>query len=132
MTYRAKAATVGNSKALRLDSALFREHPEFAAGEFTANVIAPGCLLIQSTSDPVPHRKTDAVFGAFLGFLEQQMARRPDHLSAVTRSDLDEANAVLASVQSHPDEDLGEAFVMPGSRPGQRPRKRPPRAAARR
>lgn len=116
MTYRAKAATVGNSKALRLDSALFREHPEFAAGEFTVSVIAPGCLLVQSTSGAASEEETDAVFEAFLGFLEHQMAERPDLLTPVTRSDLEVTDAILAGVESDRDEDLGEAFVMPGSR----------------
>lgn len=129
MRYHAKAATVGNSKALRLDSALFRAHPEFATGEFTVSVIAPGCLLIQASSEAVAEEESDPVFDAFLGFLEHQMAQRPDLISAVTRSDLDDADVVLAGVESDHDEDLGDAFVMPGSRPARRSPKRSSRAS---
>jgi hypothetical protein len=120
MTYRAKAATVGNSKALRLDSALFREHPEFASGEFTVSVIAPGRLLVQSTRDAAAEEETDPVFEAFVGFLEHQMAQRPDLIGAVTRSDREEANALLDGVDSNQDEDLGEDFVLPEAGPVRR------------
>jgi len=128
MTYHAKAATVGNSKALRLESALFRAHPEFSSGEFTVSVIAPGRLLVQATSQAAKD-ETDPVFDAFLGFLEHQMAQRPDLISAVTRSDLNEADAVLKGVDSDRDEDLGDAFVMPGPRPAGRSHSRPSRAS---
>ena len=79
-------------------------------------MIAPGCLLVQSTSDAMSVERTDPVFGAFLGFLEQQMALRPDLISPVTRSDLDDADALLSGVESDRNEDLGAAFVMPSSR----------------
>lgn len=127
MTYRAKAATVGNSKALRLDSALFREHPEFASGEFTVSVIAPGRLLVQSTSAAAPDEETDPVFAAFLGFLEHQMERRPDLITPATRGDLAEADELLAGVEVDRDADLGESFRMPGAhklkRTSRQPRK---------
>ena len=115
MAYRAKAATVGNSKALRLDSALFREHPEFAAGEFSVSVIAPGCLLVQATTG-VGDDETDPVFEAFVGFLEQQMTRRPDLLSPVTAADRREAGAILGGVSADQDEDLGDDFSLPEPR----------------
>ena len=120
MTYRAKAATVGNSKALRLDSALFREHPEFSAGEFTVSVIAPGRLLVQSTSEPAADDETDPVFAAFLGFLEHQMQRRPDLITPATRDDLAAADDLLAGVEVDRDADLGESFRMPGARRSKR------------
>lgn len=124
MTYRAKAATVGNSKALRLDSALFREHPEFSTGEFTVSVIAPGRLLVQSTSDAAPVEETDAVFDAFLGFLEHQMERRPDLIAPATRGDLAEVDELLVGVEVDRDADLGESFRMPGGRTSKRASRR--------
>ena len=51
MAYHARATTVGNSKALRLDAALFRAHPEFGIGEFAVSVIAPGRMLIQTIAE---------------------------------------------------------------------------------
>lgn len=129
MTYRAKAATVGNSKALRLDSALFREHPEFASGEFTVNVIAPGRLLVQATSEAQSDEETDPVFDAFLGFLEDQMVRRPDLITPATRSDMAEADELLSGVTADRDEDLGESFRAPGPRRTRSPGKRDARAS---
>ncbi len=123
MTYRAKAATVGNSRALRVDSALFRAHPEFAVGEFDVSVIAPGRMLIQAMSD-APADETDPVFDAFLGFLEHQMAQRPDLITSVTDADRRSADDLLRGVESAPDEDLGDAFVLPNARPTPPTRKR--------
>jgi hypothetical protein len=114
MAYHAKAATVGNSKALRLDAALFREHPEFSVGEFAVSVIAPGCLLVQTTTEPNDDA-TDPVFDAFLTFVEHQMARRPDLISPVTIIDRAKANALLVGVSANRDEDLGDDFELPGS-----------------
>jgi antitoxin PrlF len=128
MTYHAKAATVGNSKALRLDSALFRAHPEFASGDFAVSVIAPGCMLVQATAE---HSKdeTDPVFDAFLGFIERQMELRPDLISAVARVDRRDADEILRGTRSDPEADLGDDFEVPGSRPVARSRKRSKRTA---
>lgn len=128
MTYHAKAATVGNSKALRLDSALFRAHPEFASGDFAVSVIAPGCMLVQSTTENAKD-ETDPVFDAFLGFIERQMELRPDLISAVTRADRRDADEILRGTRSDPDADLGDDFEVPGSRPVARSRKRSKRIA---
>lgn len=115
MSYRGKAATVGNSKALRLDSALFREHPEFATGEFDISVIAPGCMLVRSTEQSVADTE-DAVLASYLRFVEDQMTQRPDLITPVTRADRREANAILRGVRADPDADLGDAYALPGSR----------------
>lgn len=122
MVYHARAATVGNSKALRLDAALFRAHPEFGAGEFAVSVIAPGQMLIQAMTASAKD-ETDPVFDAFLGFLEHQMELRPDLISAVTQTDRREAAGILRGVRADPNEDLGDDFVLPGSQPKSRPRK---------
>jgi len=123
MPYYAKAATVGNSKALRLDSALFREHPEFAVGEFAVSVIAPGCLLVQATTERGDD-ETDPVFDAFVSFLEHQMAQRPDLISAVTRADRREADEIVHGVPFDPDADLGADFTLPEPRRAARSRGR--------
>ena len=128
MTYHAKAATVGNSKALRLDSALFRAHPEFASGDFAVSVIAPGCMLVQATAENSKD-ETDPVFDAFLGFIERQMELRPDLISAVTRADRRDADEILRGTRSDPEADLGDDFEVPGSRPVARSRKRSKRSA---
>ena len=128
MTYRAKAATVGNSKALRLDSALFRAHPEFATGEFAVSVIAPGCMLVQAAVETAKD-EADPVFDAFLGFLERQMELRPELIGRVTRAERREADEILRGVPSDPHADLGDDFGLPGFRPTVRSRKRARRVA---
>lgn len=111
MSYHASATTVGNSKAIRLDAALFRQHPEFASGEFEVSVISPGCLLVRAAEETT-ETKTDPVFAAFVGFMEHQMARRPDLLSPVTTLDFDAADALVRSVPADPESDLGTRFSM--------------------
>ncbi|MBI3983218.1 MAG: hypothetical protein HY337_09910 [Gemmatimonadetes bacterium] len=128
MPYRAKAATVGNSKALRLDSALFREHPEFAAGEFAVSVIAPGCMLVQAEANRTDH-EADPVFDAFVTFLEHQMAQRPDLISAAARSDRHEADEILRGVAPDPHADLGPDFSLSQPRRATRSRRRTKRTA---
>ncbi|MES2178300.1 MAG: hypothetical protein V4550_10585 [Gemmatimonadota bacterium] len=128
MTYRAKAATVGNSKALRLDAALFRAHPEFGTGEFAVSVIAPGQLLIQAIAESTKD-ETDPVFDAFLGFVELQMELRPNLISAVTQADRREAAELLRGVRSDPGEDLGDDFVLPGDSRDTRSRKKSKRVS---
>lgn len=111
MPYHASAATVGNSKALRLDAALFRQHPEFASGEFEVSVISPGCLLVHA-ADQVAEKDTDPVFDAFVGFMEHQMARRPDLLSPVITADMEDADELLRGVAVDPEADLGKNFSL--------------------
>ena len=48
MSFHATATKDGNSKGLRLDAALYRDHPEFAFGEYVVDVIAPGRLLVRA------------------------------------------------------------------------------------
>jgi len=115
MAYRGKAATVGNSKALRLDSALFREHPEFATGEFEISVIAPGCMLVRSTEQRVAD-SDDAVLASYLRFVEHQMSQRPDLITPVTAADRRVARTILRGVRADPNTELGDAYVLPGSR----------------
>lgn len=124
MSYRATASTTGNSKALRLEAALFREHPEFATGEFDVTVLAPGCLLVYTTGAATLKDDTDPVFDAFLRFLETQMQRRPDLLSPVTVTDREEAAAILRGVRAEPDDEIDEHFQLPQ-------RRRPVRAGSR-
>ena len=128
MTYHAKAATVGNSKGLRFESALFHAHPEFATGEFAVSVIAPGCMLVQATVEDA-NDETDPVFDAFLGFVERQMELRPDLITGVTRADRRDADQILSGVRSDPDQDLGDDFELPGSNLAGRSRKRAKRVA---
>lgn len=99
MSYRATATAVGNSKGLRLERALFREHPEFAEGDFEVDVIAPGRLLIRAEARATGEEVTDPVLDAFLGFLGYQMVSRPDLITAVTVLDQQRVRELVEGVE---------------------------------
>src|ERR1700691_42760 len=74
--YRGKQAKTGNSLGFRFDRALFKSHPEFN-GEVTAQVIAPGRLLVSAETTPSGKQREDQVVAAFLAFLAKEMQREP-------------------------------------------------------
>lgn len=115
MPYHATATSTGNSKGLRLDAALYKEHPEFARGQFDVDVIAPGRLLVcaRRPADQETDQKTDPVFEAFFAFLDQQMATQPSLITPFSAQDIAGVDALLEGVPVNPDEDLGDDFEMP-------------------
>ena len=113
MPYHATATAIGNSKGLRLEAAIYREHPEFAEGEFQVDVIAPGRLLIRAEPRAVSDEASDPVFDAFLAFLGQQVENRPDLMTALTSSDQQGVDELVEGVQVTDDEELGDDFELP-------------------
>ena len=113
-SYRAKATTVGHSKALRLDRALFQAHPEFATGEFKVSVLGPGAMLV-TAKEPASRApaETDPVLEAYLAFVEQQMTDRPQSIRPVTTEDVRGLDALLADVVVGRDEELADDFELP-------------------
>jgi antitoxin PrlF len=113
-SYRAKATTVGHSKALRLDRALFQAHPEFATGEFKVSVLGPGAMLVTAQA-PARRRpnETDQVLEAYLAFVERQMTDRPASIRPLTTEDVRGLNALLADVVVGRDEELPDDFELP-------------------
>ena len=82
--YSGKVTTVGNSKDIRLDSAFFKEHPEFD-GEVGLTVLGHGQALLsaRSAGKKAKARETDdLVLLGFLGFLEAQMSAQPERIAA--------------------------------------------------
>jgi hypothetical protein len=112
MPYSGRATRTGNSKAFRFESALFTSHPEFAEGDMEAAVIAPGHLLIRTRSH-VDEESGDPVFGAYLAFLEAQMAANPEQLRPLTTEDVAGIDELLEGVEYDEDEVLDEGFELP-------------------
>lgn len=114
MTFHASATSVGNSRGLRLDSALFREHPEFESGTFDVDVIAPGHLLVRVAR---PHdaveESADPVFETYLGFLEKALTANPERISAFSAAEIGRAEALVEGVEVDMDEDFGDDFELP-------------------
>jgi hypothetical protein len=112
MSYTGRTTRTGNSKAIRLESALFTSHPEFAEGDVEADVIAPGCLLIR-TRGQGNDESQDPVFAAYLAFLEDQLANRPELLRPLTTEDVAGLEALLDGVVYDKEELLDDDFELP-------------------
>ncbi|HEX9727903.1 MAG TPA: hypothetical protein VGA37_05320 [Gemmatimonadales bacterium] len=113
-SYRAKATTVGHSKALRLDRALFHAHPEFATGEFNVSVLGPGAMLVTARG-PTSRKpaETDPVLEAYLAFVEQEMISRPESIRPLTTADVRGLDTLLADVVVARAEELADDFELP-------------------
>ena len=113
MKYAGRATTSGNSRAFRFDAALFRAHPEFAAGPVTAHVLGPGTLLVTAASPPDAPDDADPVLGAFLAFLEAQMRDQPQRIRPLTQADVADLDTLLDGVSVGRDEALDDGFELP-------------------
>lgn len=113
MPYTIRATTSGKQDALALPKRLTEEHPEFAAGRFTAHVVAPGSMLIV-TDQPVQHAadEEDPILSSYLRYLVEQMRENPNHLSAFTRADVEGFDELLGGVESDRDADF-TGFQLP-------------------
>ena len=81
--YTGKVTPVGNSKGIRLDAAFFKAHPEFN-GEVRATVLGDGQVLLSARSTGRKAKvavEEDPVLLGFLGFLESQMAAKPEMIT---------------------------------------------------
>lgn len=112
MSYTGRATRTGNSKAIRLESALFTSHPEFAEGEMEADVISPGCLLIRTRAQGNDESR-DPVFSAYLAFLEGQITNRPELLQPLTTQDVAGLDDLLDGVVYDKEEALDDEFELP-------------------
>jgi len=111
MSFHATATKVGNSRGLRLDAALYREHPEFLSGEYEVDVIAPGRLLVRAGTSVVDET-SDPVLGAFLAFMDAQMALRPDLLNSFDPAQLDVVDALIEGVTVDESTDFPDDFRL--------------------
>lgn len=113
MTYTARATTSGTAPALAFSKAFAEAHPEFTHGRFEAHVIAPGQLLVSAPVEDRVEEGNDPVLGAFLAFLDEQMAQRPELIRPFTASDVAGLDELLEGVEVDMDEDLGDDFRLP-------------------
>ncbi|HEY6465360.1 MAG TPA: type II toxin-antitoxin system PrlF family antitoxin [Candidatus Acidoferrales bacterium] len=109
--YRGKQAKTGNSLGFRFDRALFKSHPEFN-GEVSAQVIAPGRLLVSAEKVAKAEQGEDQVVGAFLAFLAKDMKRRPEMIKPVDPGLMKTIAELVKDVDVRPDEDLGDEALI--------------------
>jgi hypothetical protein len=112
MSYTGRASRTGNSKALRFESAFFTSHLEFAEGDMEADVIAPGCLLVRTRSQGEDESRAP-VFGAYLAFLQEQIAHLPERLRPLTTEDVAGLEELLDGVVYDKEEDLDDGYELP-------------------
>ena len=114
MTYTGRAARSGNSQALAFEKALFRAHPEFGEGRLAADYIGPGCLLVRAVPDAeaAAEPEDDPVLGAYLAFLERDMAAHPEHIRPLSSDLLARARALVGDIRVDLDEDLGDDLTL--------------------
>lgn len=101
MSYRGRATTVGNSRAIALEAALFRAHPEFAEGEFEVDALGSGILVVRPTGDRASDRspESDPVLAAFLSFIEQDMEEHPESIRPLSSDLLSRAEELTEGVE---------------------------------
>jgi antitoxin PrlF len=108
MTYTGRAARTGNSQALAFEKSLFRAHPEFAEGRLEAVCIGPGYLLVRAIPEGEGDVEDDPVIGAWLAFMEREMAAHPERIRPLSARLLAEADELVGHIHVDPDEDLGD------------------------
>ena len=115
MSFHATATKVGNSKGLRLDAALYRDHPEFASGEYVVDVIAPGRLLVRANGgeELTAEAEADPMLGAFLAFMDQQMSADPARFSAMDRAQAALIESLVEGVDADEDTEFPADFRLP-------------------
>ena len=90
MSSQATSTIIANSKGLRLNAALYLDHPALASGEYVVNVIAPKCLRVRANrSEKVTcETESDPMLGAFLAVMKQQLSADPVLFTAINRAQL--------------------------------------------
>lgn len=100
MSYNGKITTTGSSEAIRLDKNLFKQNPEFKQqSKVKADIIAPGIMLLSVVDNSNIDNEEDPIMGAFLAFLETDMAKNPDKIAAVDANQIARAKALTAGVK---------------------------------
>jgi len=104
-TFTGSITTTGKSEAIRLDKALFRQHPEFRQkAKVRAHVISPGLALIAVVDDEsIPAREEeDPIVSAFLGFLEKDLKNHPRRSTRLSKTSLARAVRLTKKVKVDP------------------------------
>ena len=88
--YKGSVTTTGSSEAIRFEKGLFRQNPEFRQRvNVEAHVIGRGMLLVHVLDDGPELEQgehVDPVVGAFLAFMESDIANHPERIAPLSAS----------------------------------------------
>jgi hypothetical protein len=115
MPYHGRAIRSGNSRGMSFEAALFRSHPEFAAGRFAADYLGPGTLLVRHVpeSETIDLDERDPILDAYLAFIEREMEAHPENIKPLSESLRAEVEELTGGVEVDLDEDLGDGAYLP-------------------
>ncbi|HYC02509.1 MAG TPA: type II toxin-antitoxin system PrlF family antitoxin [Azospirillaceae bacterium] len=113
--YKGSITTTGASEALRLEKALFRQHPEFKQkAKLRAHVLGKGTLLVKVVDEePEDEAERDPVVLAFLAFLEKDMLEHPERLIPLTEEDMRRTAELTKDVVVDDDEPFPDDVTFP-------------------
>jgi hypothetical protein len=99
MNYGGKVTKTGDSKAIRLDSALFKQAPEFELSTpVCASVVGPGCILISIDSQINESTNYDPILDGFLSFLSADIQSNYDKIQPLSSDLVALAKKITAGV----------------------------------
>ena len=99
MPYKGRFTRTGNSKSYAFEAALFRSHPEFDARNVEADYIGPGVLLLRAVDvEGDSAVGEDPILGAFLAFVERDMAESPSSIQPLDANLLARAERLVGGM----------------------------------
>lgn len=112
-TYEGAVATLGRSKAVRIEERFFVDHPEFGPGaRVKVRAIAPGCVLmaVEGPRAVGASEGIDPLIGAFLAFMGADLNANPHRVRPL---DLSPVVALVEGVTpARDDEDLPDDLAF--------------------
>lgn len=98
-SFSGSLGTAGNSRSFRLEKEFFNAAPEFATlgSSIRADIIGPGTFLVRIDT-PAPQETADPVIGAWLSFIDKDIASNPHHLVGMTQAEASELERLVRNV----------------------------------
>jgi antitoxin PrlF len=111
--YIGTITTIGRSRAIRLERALFQSHPEFAqTAKVQAHVIAPGTMLVSIADQATAETEADPVIAAFLGFLCNDIVATPGRIKPLGATRIKRARELTRRVNIRDEETLPDDVTL--------------------
>ena len=98
-SFSGSVGTSGNSRSFRLEKEFFNAAPEFATlgSSIRADIIGPGTFIVRIDT-PAPNENIDPVIGAWLSFIDKDIASNPTQLTGLGRAQVAELARLVSDV----------------------------------